>query len=1112
MADNARVTALLEEMLDAGLTPEQACRECPELLPAVRERWKQLARIDADLRALFPEPGVAPEAAGPETPDDGPGQGHEPPGSAGEATGLPEIPGYEIQAVLGHGGMGVVYKAWHVRLRRAVALKTLLAGVHAQPEELERFRREAQAVAGLCHANVVQIHEVGDVGGRPYFTMEFVEGGSLAQRIHGVPQPARQAAALVATLAGAIQAAHQSGIVHRDLKPGNILLTADGTPKVTDFGLARRLQDGPGLTLSGAPVGTPSYMAPEQAQGRRGDIGPATDVYALGAILYELLTGRPPFRAETAIATLQQVVREDPVPPSRLNPAVPRDLETICLRCLSKEPRRRYVTAADLATDLIRFLEHRPIQARPVGRLERLARWARRNPAPAALASALVLTALLGVAAILWQWRKAAAFARAEVFANARLEEQRQKAVEAQQEAEQTSELERWERYRSNIAAAAAALQVDLGTTAQRALEEAPQKHRNWEWRHLHSQLDNARAVLPGVLPAAEEVAAWQLPILSPSGEQIATLDPDRRSIRFWDPATGAARGNLPQSGGPVRTLAYSPDGKRLAASCDDNAIRLWDPAAATVAAVLRGHEKPAGLLSYSPDGRRLVSRAGDGLRLWDTATGRVLAVVPGQGDLFAACFTADGQRLVLGREREVGLWDAATGRRIAVLGSHEQRVLHLAVSPDGRWIASHGDHEKSIRVWDAATGREVAVLRGHTVAPAVFAFSPDGSRLASGSPYPDNSVRLWEAASGRLIAVLEGHGNSIRSLAFSPDGRNLVSTSLDCTARVWDAATGRPGALLRGHTASLWSALFSPDGKRVVTCSEDRTLRLWDAGAGGLIAVLRGHEHDVRGARFVAAGALLVSLAGDGEVRVWDMEQAERNGVLRGHRSFVYDVAFSPDGAWVASAAWDGTIRVWDVSTGRQTAELQHDHGKEEKLIVSSVAWHPDGRLLASVTRNDAITLWDLNTGEAVRVLTAPTGSWTGDCRAVFNGAGMLLAAGSRDGSVRLWEVGTGKPAGLLQGHRGSVLEAAFSPDGRRLAGVGLDGTVRVWEVATRTEVAVLPLNEAGLSDRLQRGRPPDCRQLERPGASLGRRHAPGAGRLAARDPGVRSGVQSGR
>ena len=384
MAGNPDVFALLEEMLDSGRTPEEVCRDCPELLPEVRRRWKAFRLVDGSLAALFPDP---------ETPSRADAIVAVP-----HPAELPQVPGYRVEALLGRGGMGVVYRAWHLRLNRAVALKMLLAGPCAGRRSwsascASRKRSPAWATPTSCRSMTWATSE-----GRPYFTMELVEGGNLADQIRGVPQPAHQAAARVATLAEAIHAAHQSGIVHRDLKPANILLTRDGTPKVTDFGLARRLEGDGGLTLSGVPVGTPSYMAPEQARGKRQAIGPATDVYALGAILYELLTGRPPFRAESATATLQQVLTDEPVSPTRLNPQVPRDLTTICLKCLSKEPHRRYASAAALAEDLRRFLRGEPIAARRAGRLERLARWARRSPAAAALLAItlLVATTLLG--------------------------------------------------------------------------------------------------------------------------------------------------------------------------------------------------------------------------------------------------------------------------------------------------------------------------------------------------------------------------------------------------------------------------------------------------------------------------------------------------------------------------------------------------------------------------------------------------------------------------------------------------------------------------------------------------------------------------------------------
>jgi serine/threonine-protein kinase len=335
---------------------------------------------------------------------------------------LPQIPGYEVEAVLGRGGMGVVFRARHMRLNRTVALKMVLAGTYAGIHERERFRREAEAMAGLRHPNVVQVYDVGDADGRPYFTMEFVEGGSLAHKLTGTPQPARQAARLLVTLAEAVQAAHQSGIVHRDLKPANVLLTADGTPKVSDFGLARRLDGEPGLTRTGTVVGTPSYMAPELVHGRPDEVGPAADTYALGAIFYELLTGRPPFRAETTAETLRQVVSQEPVSPSRLNAAVPHDAETICLKCLEKNPARRYSSAIALAEDLRRFQRDEPIVARPVGPVERMLRWARRKPTAAALvATALALVGLAIGGGLFLERQQAARQGRAQEAVEAAL-------------------------------------------------------------------------------------------------------------------------------------------------------------------------------------------------------------------------------------------------------------------------------------------------------------------------------------------------------------------------------------------------------------------------------------------------------------------------------------------------------------------------------------------------------------------------------------------------------------------------------------------------------------------------------------------------------------------
>ena len=399
MDGDPRVRQLLEELLDSEQTPEEVCHHCPELLPEVHRRWQRKRACDAQLDALF----LAPEP-------------HSPfgsPSSTPPSAELPRIPGYEVLEVVGRGGMGVVYRARHVRLDRPVALKMLLTGAHASRESRERFLREARIGAGLRHPNFVQVHDMGDQDGLPYFTMEFVEGGNLAQKLAGMPQPPRQAAALLATLAEAVQAAHRCGIVHRDLKPANVLLTADGTPKICDLGLARRLDGEAGLTWTGTAVGTPSYMAPEQAEARPQTLGPAVDIHALGAILYELLTGRPPFRAATAAETVRQVISQDPVPPSRLNGKVPRDLETICLKCLHREPHLRYAGAAALAADLHRFLGGEAIAARPEGRLARLVRRVRRRPVLSTLVAGSILLAMALAGGALWLISERAAVERA---------------------------------------------------------------------------------------------------------------------------------------------------------------------------------------------------------------------------------------------------------------------------------------------------------------------------------------------------------------------------------------------------------------------------------------------------------------------------------------------------------------------------------------------------------------------------------------------------------------------------------------------------------------------------------------------------------------------------
>lgn len=412
MSEDDLIDDLVEEILDTGRTPEDVCTARPELLEAVQQRLAKLRAVQAQVDWLFPPTEGGANALLQ---------------SLGENdVTLPEIPGYEMLAVLGRGGMGIVYKARHLRLNRIVALKMLLTGSYASKQEQLRFVREAESVAALKHASIIQIYEFGEVDGHAFYTMEYVGGGSLAEKLASGVLPARESAEITSGLARAVQAAHAAGIVHRDLKPANVLLGEAGAPKIADFGLARRFDQDSGLTHTGARIGTPSYMAPEQMLGSSSALGPPVDVFAVGAILYELLTGRPPFRGDSLSDTERKLATQDPTPPSRLNTKVPRDLETICLRCLEKDPRNRYASAGELAADLERFLRHEPILARPIAPAERAIRWIRRNPLPTALAAAAVVLVLLIGTQVLEEWSQAVA-SRAE---NARLTARLQSGIQ----------------------------------------------------------------------------------------------------------------------------------------------------------------------------------------------------------------------------------------------------------------------------------------------------------------------------------------------------------------------------------------------------------------------------------------------------------------------------------------------------------------------------------------------------------------------------------------------------------------------------------------------------------------------------------------------------------
>jgi WD40 repeat protein/serine/threonine protein kinase len=834
-------------------------------------------------------------------------------------------------------------------------------------------------------------------------------------------------------VAEALAYAHDQGLLHRDVKPSNHLLDTHGTAWVTDFGLAKA-DDQQNLTQRGDIIGTVRYMPPEAFDGKN---EPRSDIYSLGLTLYEMLALRPAFRSPDRQQLIRQVTSESAAPLEGINRQIPRDLATIVHKAMDREPAHRYATAKELAADLRRFCADQSILARRPSRSERLLRWVRHNPG---LAASLAVIALILIVATI-----------VSGVAALRFQQLAKDEETARHNAEKVGAQERWERYRSNIAAAAGAFQLQNSSAARIALDDAPKEHRNWEWRYLHCQLDGAslKLTVPGGTVSAL--------VLSPSGRQIAACG-THNEVYLYDVATGKERVVLRGHLGHVTSVAYRPDGRQVATAGEDQTIRFWDPTTGRQLARLSTAIAPGGLhsprVTYNADGSRIASHAEVASGLWDVGAGKEIALLAKwQQSSAPAVFSPDGKRVAVGSGKFVHLCDAITGHRFAILGPHARPVELLVYSPDGKRIASR-DRDNDFHLWDGENGKEVAVLRGHTTDVISMAFSPDGSRLVSKGYYPDFAARLWDAATGRMLAVLAGHKNIITALAFSPDSRQVLTASPDQTARLWDGRTGQLLAVLSGHTGDVSDALFSPIGTRVVTASKDATLRLWDAQAGELISVLRGHSDGFHCALvFTPDGSRLVSGSRDGTVRIWEMGPSERNGILRGHESYVYDVAFHPDGEQVASVAWDGTVRIWDATTGGQTSLLPH-----ETKILTSVEFSRDGRNLASVERDRGVTLWDVAHRKVVHSWRFPTKSGGGDVRASLNPAGTLLVAGSVGGTVRLWDVATKHELARLEGHKDDAIDAIFHPDGKVLATGGQDGTVRLWDVNTHVPLAVLP------------------------------------------------------
>jgi WD40 repeat protein len=1001
----------------------------------------------------------------------------ESPGSAAETP--PQVPGYEVLGVLGRGGMGVVYKARHLGLDRVVALKMLLHVEHASPEAINRFRLEARSVARLQHPHIVQVYEVGEQQGTAFLSLEYCAGGNLEQKLAGTPLPPGDAARLVADLAGAVQAAHDAGIVHRDLKPANVLLTTEGIAKITDFGLAKTMVD-QGQTQSGMILGTPSYMSPEQASGsKRRVVGPPTDIYALGAILYECLTGRPPFRGPTSLDTLMQVSADEPARPSQLQPLTPRDLEIICLKCLQKDAKRRYSQARDLADDLHRYLRGEPIHARPTPAWERSWKWARRNPAAALIVFlfAVPLPVLLLYVAGLW---REAADARDEARNRAAREaELRNHAEELRGRAEELAKCEGkardeiaedHKRTEAMLYAARVSLAQqewfagNVGRTRQ-LLDECPPGLRGWEWRHLRSLCSEQRLLIDDSGTILTQVA-W-----GGDGRFLAARGGDQR-LHIWDATTGSPGVVLPAQ---VSAFAFSPDGGRLV-TAEGKEVHVWAPA--TGKELLRFRTKGSFLsaLAFVEEGQTLGVAGWDGnVEFFDALQARPTRKFPLRiGEHSAVGFSPDGRRIAVAADDEVRVLDVATGSVKRRWKGPLLYISQVAFSPDGHRVAASG-HDGYVRVWDVEDGRELQRLRGHAAAIRTLAWSPDGRLLLTGAA--DLTARLWNASSGDMLLTFRGHHGEVLGVAFSPEGKQAATASRDGALRVWDVEGRRViGTLVRvlalanrdlqshidvvrqeattiwGHLGANRSVAFHPDGKRLATAADgDGLVKVWDLTNRlelQTVSVPRMSSHQLLFAPVGETLAVVSTQQADNQPAQLTLEdlREQKTKTLRGPPCSRTAGAFRPDGkrfAWLVGGNEDSRIQVLDVEKGAGVvAESSITGGR-----LSGLTYTPDGRFLVVVGLDGIMRILNAETCRQEKVLFM-SGAGVVTCTA--NG---LLALGGA-GIIRLWDLKAGREVGQLSGHIGVVRSLAFNPAGDRLASCGSDLTAKVWHVPDRREL----------------------------------------------------------
>ena len=931
---------------------------------------------------------------------------------------------YEILQSIGRGGMGVVYLARQTSADRIVALKIIRRdrydnlSFEKRQEWLERFRREAKAAARVQNDSVVTIYDVGEVDGEHFYSMRYVEGRSLADRLQEGPLDAHRAAAYLERMARATQAVHTAGIVHRDINPRNILIDADGRPYLSDFGLAKWANGKDAVTTDlEMCIGTPSYMAPEQVQAA-GRASWQSDIYSLGASLYEMLTGRPPFHAADSLETMRQVIMEEPVPPRSANPAIDRDLELICLKCLQKEASGRYTSAGQLADELRNFLDGKPLlHTRPVSPLTSLFKWCRRNPALAlsifGVASLLVAVGMLGV---LYGVNRARAESN---LAEAKRQTQRQACEWALD-------------FGLNLCERG---DGDAGVMwLTRALEASVDSSEEFQWG-VRANLAGWRSVLPSLCGFIEQGGNIRAVTFGANDPMAVTIDDDG-TVKLWDVQAGKLLPQPWQNQRKASAAIFSGDGQIVLMAGTERVA--WKHVRSDKSLSWpHGHKDTIYALAVSSDGTRLVTASLDKTaRIWNTRTGELIGEpLKHQGPIVAVAISPNGATVLTGStDSTARLWNSSTGHPIGPSLHHEGTVMAVAYSPDST-MAVTGSKDNAARIWSTESCELLVPPLMHDGAVGAVAVSPDGKLVLTGSS--DKTTRLWRTANGKSLSAPLAQQGEASAVGFLGDGTRFLGASADGIVRIWQTDSLLPDCAPLRHTHKVIKHALSSDGKRVLTGSADGKIRLWELPSSLPLCATLPHKDALYAVCFSPDGTRILTASFDGSAKIWDAASYEPLVELR-HGAEIVCAAFSPDGKTAVTGSADNTAQLWDASTGQSRGPPLRHGGR-----IHAAAFSPDGARLVTASRDHTATIWNTQTGSA---LGSPLRHGGQVLSVAYSHDGKKVITGSADGKAQLFDVSTGESLCEPLYHGGFVMAVAFGPDGNTVATVGTDATAQLW------------------------------------------------------------------